>query len=91
MPPNNFILLTTSCQWYCRIFPVFRGRTNLLRILMCHAPAITSSSSAASVGFGFPHVVYGSGSAQESSSGYSATQATAGLSGIVQSLEKSVE
>ena len=91
MPPNNLILLTTSCQWYYRIFPVFCGRTNLLRILLFHAPAVTSSSSAASVGSGFPCVVYGFGSAHESSSGYSATKATTGLSGIVQSLEQSVE
>ena len=91
MPPNNFILLTTSCQWYCRILPVFRGRTNLLRILLCHAPAVTSSSSVASVGSGFPRVVYGPSSAQEISSGYSATQATVGLSGIMQSLEQSAE
>ena len=54
-------------------------------------PAVTSSSSAASIGSSFPHVVYGSGSAQESSSGYSSTQATARLSGIAQSLEQSAE
>ena len=91
MPPNNFILLTTSCQWYCRILPVFHGRTNLLRILLWHAPAVTSSSSATSIGSGFPRVVYGSGAAQESSGGYSATQATTGPSGIAQSLEQSAE
>ena len=54
-------------------------------------PAVTSRSSATLVGSRFPHVVYGSGSTQESSSGYSATQATAGLSGIAQSLEQSAE
>ena len=54
-------------------------------------PAVTSSSSVASVGSGFPCVVYGSSSAQESSSGYSATQATTGLSGIAQFLEQSAE
>lgn len=55
------------------------------------APVVPSSSSAGSIGSGFSRVVYGSGSAQPSSSGYSATQATPGLSGIAQSLEQSVE
>lgn len=54
-------------------------------------PVVTSSSSAGSVGSGFSRVVYGSGSAQASSSGYSAAQTTAGLSGIAQSLEQSAE
>ena len=90
MPPNIFILLTTSCQWYCRILSIFHGRTNLLRILLCHALAVTSRSSASSVGSSFPRVIY-FGSAQESSSGYSATQAKAGLSGIAQFLEQSAE
>eukprot|EP01018_Ginkgo_biloba_P022479 Gb_12251 [translate_table: standard] len=55
------------------------------------APVGPSSTSGSSIGSGFSRVVYASGSGQASSSGYTATQVTPGLGGIVQPSEQTSE
>ncbi|XP_057867287.2 uncharacterized protein LOC131074644 isoform X3 [Cryptomeria japonica] len=55
------------------------------------APSGSSNSNAGSLGSAFSRVVYGSASAQGSSSGYNSTQTTSGLGVVAQPLEQSSE